>query len=78
MQKTFLHFKGFRWALPLALISVMAAGCGSGETPAEEPAVVEEVAPAPSTSSDTLTLVPDTANMPIDTGAAGKPPVNRK
>jgi hypothetical protein len=45
MQKTFLRIKGFRWALPLALVSVMAIGCGSSETPAEEPAVVEEVAP---------------------------------
>lgn len=78
MQKTFFHLKGFRWALPLALVSVMAVGCGSGETPAEEPAVVEEVAPAPATTSDTLSTGPDTTNMPIDTGAAGKPPVNRK
>jgi len=78
MQKTFLHFKGFRWALPLALVSVMAVGCGSGETPAEEPAVVEEVAPATAAPTDTMTNGPDTTNMPIDTGAAGKPPVNRK
>lgn len=78
MQKTFFHFRGFRWALPLAVVSVMSIGCGSSETPAEAPVVVEEVAPAAPAPADSLTTGPDTANMPIDTGAAGKPPVNRK
>jgi hypothetical protein len=75
MQKTFLKLKGFRWALPLALVTVMAIGCGS----AEEPEAVEVVTPTEvSASPDTATLVPDTSNMPIDTSAGGKPPVNRK
>ncbi len=81
MQKTFLRFRGFCWALPLALVTVMAIGCGSGETPAEEPAATEEVAPAATEAApvDTTTAtVPDTTNMPTDTSAGGKPPVNRK
>lgn len=78
MQKTFLRIKGFRWALPLALVSVMAIGCGSSETPAEEPAVVEEVAPVEVAAAPDSSSIIDTSNMPIDTGAGGKPPVNRK
>ncbi len=79
MKKSVLGFSRFRWILPVAVVSVMAIGCGSSETPAEEPAATEEVAPAPAASTtDTTATGPDTSNMPVDTGAGGKPPVNRK
>lgn len=76
MQMNFQKFLSLRWALPVAVASVMVLTTGCGNTASEEPAAQEttETAPAPEATTDTTNAGGDTnALPPIDTNAASKP-----